>query len=218
MEQNKMDCFGLSPRNDGGNISAPIGATLEERIRYYHNLTMTAAGVAKIAAVACGIELIRAKAEMPARKFSRFVEDNCKFSRRTAYNYMSVAGFSFESEQFLLESELSANTLAREAKELDGKSLKDIYVMAGVIKPSANQGGARAGAGRPKKEHDLAAELRELEESPAENLAIANELFTRLMQWGIQDQGIAKLPAKAIPQLLTYLKQLTAEVQKRLAS
>ncbi len=190
----------------------------EERIKYYHNLALHAASVAKFAALACGIELIRAKEDLPKMKFSRFVETNCAFSKKTAYRYMALAGFAFgHNEQLLIESPKAADDLAMKADAaLDGKSLKDIYIEAGIIKPSASQGGARAGAGRPKKEHDLAAELRELEESPAENLAIADELFTRLMQWGIAEQGIAKLPPKALPQMLAYLRQLTAEVTKRI--
>lgn len=196
-------------------LTAPQG-NRETRIQYYHNLAMQAASVAKFAALACGIELIRAKAELPARKFRPFVDRECGFTIRTAYKYMALAGFAFgESDDVILGSREEAAKLAQSVEtKIDGKSLKDIYVEAGIIKPSSSQGGKREGAGRPKKASDLEAELKEIEESPEENLAIANEIFTRLMKWAIQDEGLAKITAKALPKILAYLKELTAEVQK----
>ncbi len=133
---------------------------------------------------------------------------------------MAVAGFAFgENEAALLESTEETSVLAQRVEgTLDGKSLKSIYIEAGIIKPSATQGGRRAGAGRPPKGHDLAAELRELDESPAENLAIANEIFPRLMEWAIRERGFERLPAKALPQILASLRELTAEVNRVLGS
>lgn len=200
-------------------LAVPEG-NAAERIRYYHNVSIKSAAVSAMAAFACGVELIRAKAELRHGKFLPFLEDECKFTKRTAQKYMALAGYMMGegAEELILGSKEDASTLAQGVQgDFDGKTLRGIYQEAGIVKASAGHGGRRDGAGRPKKaEHDLAAELKEIEESPEDNLAIANELFGRLMKWGVEERGIAKLPLKAMPTLVAYLKQLLSIAQSRL--
>ena len=125
------------------------------RVNYYHMLSREAGGVAIRAAMAAGLELAKVQAEKPGNLFDRWIEANCSFTRRTAFRYLAVARKALEGRvDALLEGSDDERKAAIDeaTDEADSKSLTELYIDLGIVKKTpSNLGGARPGAGRPKK-------------------------------------------------------------------
>lgn len=177
------------------------------RVDFYHRLSGEAGRISIMAAVAAGIELHRAKAELEHGGFTAWIKRSCTFSQRTAYNYMALA-------ESVAHSQLPAMIEAPEAPTIDAieeisepieaRSLTQLYFDLGICRPG-KVGGARPGAGRPaKQEPDADAELHEA-------LILAHRLVGDLATWALADDGLGNLPDDVLQDCLTQI----AEVAKR---
>lgn len=168
------------------------------RVDFYHRLSGEAGRISIMAAVAAGIELHRAKAELEHGGFTAWIKRSCTFSQRTANNYMALA-------ESVAHSQLPAMIEAPEAPTIDAieeisepieaRSLTQLYFDLGICRPG-KVGGARPGAGRPpKQEPDANAELHEA-------LLLANRFAADLRTWAIADDGLGHLPDDVLKQWL----------------
>ena len=125
------------------------------RVNYYHALVRQTGEVTIRAAMAAGMELAKVQAEKPGNLFDRWIEANCSFTRRTAFRYLAVARKALEGRvDALLEGSDDERKAAIDeaTDEADSKSLTELYIDLGIVKKTpSNLGGARPGAGRPKK-------------------------------------------------------------------
>ncbi len=166
--------------------------SLPERISYYHRLSQEAGKISIMAALAAGVELLRAKAEVEHGMFLSWVKHNCEFSERTAQKYMTLAeGVLTEGElPALLEmpEPLRQETLAVTAESIDAKSLTQLYLDLGIVRPSpVSMGGARPGAGRPRKDAD--AHPVSMVADPDVHAAECLGYLGRLYDWAIDRDG-----------------------------
>jgi hypothetical protein len=174
------------------------------RITYYHTLSREAGRVSIMAAVAAGVELHRAKAEMPHGNFQLWIRRHCSFSYRTARNYMSLAE-SVAAEQLaglVAAAEPPAIEVLEEmAQPIEARTLTQLYFDLGICKQT-KVGGKREGAGRPAKEPDADAALNEA-------LMLANKLVGDLSVWVLGDDGFGALPDDVLQQCVTMLSDIT---------
>lgn len=128
---------------------------LAQAINRAHEETLAAAQDAVHAALQCGALLLFAQKFVPG-KFKQWVNQNCVFTDRTAYNYMAlvvralpadrVSGLLASAQSGTFSPEMIAD---RELSVEGGKSLSQLYRELGIIR-RGKQGGARPGAGRKR--------------------------------------------------------------------
>lgn len=127
------------------------------RINYFHTLSKQAGEVAVKAALYAGMELFKAKIDHSGT-FDAWVEQNCSFGRRTAYNYLALLTETIGKGADLVglaEDSDDGRTAAIDeyAGDMESKGLTELYVDLGIVKKSkSNLGGRREGAGRPRKQ------------------------------------------------------------------
>lgn len=126
-----------------------------KRANFFHRISREAGLSAIRAAIAAGLELIAAKNEQ-AGGFQKWVEAKCDFGLRTAYNYIALAEKTLPEStlpQLLALPEADRETAIEEAAtSTDSRTLTDLYADLGIVKRTPSKmGGARPGAGRPKK-------------------------------------------------------------------
>lgn len=128
---------------------------LAQAINRAHEETLAAAQDAVHAALQCGALLLFAQKFVPG-KFKQWVNQNCVFTDRTAYNYMAlvvralpadrVSGLLASAQSGTFSPEMIAD---RELSVEGGKSLTQLYRELGIVR-RAKIGGARPGAGRKR--------------------------------------------------------------------
>ena len=119
------------------------------RITYYHTLSREAGRVSIMAAVAAGVELHRAKAEMPHGNFQLWIKRHCSFSDRTARNYMSLAESWQRSSCGLWRSGAAGNRRAGEWRlPIEARTRRTILCLGTASLQGSRRGGR---AGRPPK-------------------------------------------------------------------
>lgn len=126
------------------------------KINYYHNVGQQGAALALEAAFRCGMELFQSKLEHPGT-FERWIEENCEFGRRTAYNYLSLVQKALSADDLPRISNGSEkakkSAIAEILSSSDSKTVTDLFCEYGVMtKTKSNLGGKREGAGRKSKE------------------------------------------------------------------
>jgi hypothetical protein len=142
----------------GDLVAMPMpGAGLDHaaRANFFHRLSREAGLVAIRAAIAAGVELLEAKAEY-AGGFVNWVRTKCAFGVSTAYNYIALAEKTLPEStlpQLLALPEADRETaIEAAATSTDSRTLTDLYADLGIVKRTPSKmGGARPGAGRPKK-------------------------------------------------------------------
>ncbi len=142
-----------------GREAPPAGADRAGRINWFHRQALARAEEAIRCALAAGLELHAAKHEVEHGLFQTWVAKNCEFDQRTGRRYMQlVEGLVGARLPKLVEGpERAAREIAGAAREVDGKTLSELYADLGIVKPYISKmGGARPGAGRPRQ--DLPAE------------------------------------------------------------
>ena len=127
------------------------------RINYFHTLSKQAGEVAVKAALYAGMELFKAKIDNTGA-FDAWVDQNCAFGRRTAYNYLSLLTETVGKGVDLVglaegTDDARTDAIAEYAGNMESKGLTELYVDLGIVKKSkSNLGGKREGAGRPRKQ------------------------------------------------------------------
>ncbi len=193
-------------------IPAPAaGLSLPQRIQYYHRLSREAGRVSIMAALAAGVELQRAKEQVEHGMFTNWIKSNCGFTARTARNYMQLAESLLPEGAVagLLEGpeEARQELLAEAAAEADARTLTELYAELGIVRPyKSNMGGARPGAGRPRK--DAAAQPISMVADPDANAAECLGYLGRLYDWAIARDGWGYLSDKDLLTARATLKDI----------
>ena len=179
------------------------------RINYFHTLSKQAGEVAVKAALYAGMELFKAKIDHPGA-FDAWVDQNCAFGRRTAYNYLSLLTETVGKGVDLVglaegTDDARTDAIAEYAGNMESKGLTELYVDLGIVKKSkSNLGGKREGAGRPRKQS--AEELAKQAEEVAN--ALTAEAMPHTCSRLSTEQGPA-ITAKPPPPMLTLPTDMT---------
>lgn len=136
---------------------------LGHQINYFNDVVKQSAQIGCTAAVITGVLLVKAH-QQNEWKFQSWLEANTAVSQRTSYNYMNAAKRTLGTQ---IVEELAARgtveiaekvTAAMVKLKIESKPLTELYCDVGIVKRTpSNMGGAREGAGRPRK--GTAAEL-----------------------------------------------------------
>lgn len=193
------------------------------RINYFHRLSRQAGEVAIRAALFAGMELFREKISRLGT-FNQWVEQNCDFSGRTAYRYLSLVQQSIGSERDLKElSDQSAaarqETVEAFASKVESKSLTELMCDYGIITRSkSNLGGKREGAGRPRKQS--AEELAEQADaiSNALNADATNNCVNQLYTLGILQGGLGEMCDEVLKGAVSTLETVLQKAKEILKS
>lgn len=222
-----------APQSEPGRALAPIAevalavpepaATLDRagRINYYHAVSREAGCVSIAAALAAGAELQRAKAEADAGMFGEWIRRNCQFSEASAYRYLALAERLLPGDAMprLLEMppERRREALAESASAIDARTLSELYADLGIVRPSAKRmGGARPGAGRPRR--DLDAEVAALNADPALAALECNGYVGKLYEWAITRDGWGCLADRDLVTARATLKDILKRADEIAAS
>lgn len=209
------------------SLPAPAVADRAGRIAHYHRLSAEAGRVSIMAALAAGLELHAAKAEVEHGMFTAWVKANCPgVTQRTAQRYMQLAegllgaalgpeggGEAGEDGGGWLPELLAAPepellaALAESAAAADARTLTELYAELGIVRPyKSNIGGARPGAGRPRK--DAAAQPLSMVADPDANAAECLGYLGRLYDWAIARDGWGYLSDKDLLTARATLKDI----------
>lgn len=139
------------------------GMEAAARINHWHEVAKQSSEMAIAAALNAGLELFKAKVDHPGT-FEKWIEANCNFGRRTAYNYLKLIQQAISADELPKiangSDKMRQNAIAEYAAETDSKSLTELYCDLGIIKKTPSKmGGKREGAGRKRK--DAAEEIGE---------------------------------------------------------
>lgn len=203
------------------NIVAP-GAEMDAaaRINHFHKISMQAGEVAIKAALEVGMSLFQEKVRRQGT-FLSWVEQNCDFSQRTAYNYLNLLQKSIGSQNDLMQlSDMSAKkreaTIDEFASTVESKTLSELMCDYGIItKSKSNLGGKREGAGRKRKE-ELSSAAGAAEAAENAGFAAQNvlELVGKVYEEGVIRQGFEAMDKSALKNAVESLKLALAEATK----
>lgn len=202
-------------------IAAP-GAEMDAaaRINHFHRISMQAGEVAIKAALEVGMMLFQEKVHRQGT-FQNWVEQNCDFSQRTAYRYLSLLQQSIGSQNDLMQlSDMSAKkreaTIDEFASTVESKTLSELMCDYGIItKSKSNLGGKREGAGRKrKKELGSAAGAAEAAENAGFAAQNALELIGKVYEAGVIRQGFEAMDKPMLKNAVVTLKTALAEAEK----
>ena len=147
------------------------------RINYFHSVAEEAGEISIKAALFAGLELMKAKQDLPHGSYDKWIDSNCSFSISTAKNYVAVAT-EYLSKKFDIKHLISSSDAERQdaveetSNDVGDASLRQLYLELGIVKKSKSKmGGDRTDiarrngkkVGRPTKE-ELQERLRQQEE------------------------------------------------------
>ena len=203
------------------NIVAP-GAEMDAaaRINHFHKISMQAGEVTVRAALEVGMLLFQEKVRRGGT-FQAWVEQNCDFSKTTAYNYLNLLQRSIGSQNDLMQlSDMSAKkreaTIDEFASTVESKTLTELMCDYGIItKSKSNLGGKREGAGRKRKE-DLSSAAGAAEAAENAGFAAQNalELIGKVYEAGVIRQGFEAMDKSALKSAVEAMKLALAEATK----
>ena len=186
------------------------------RINYFHTLSKQAGEVAVKAALYAGMELFKAKIDHPGT-FDAWVDQNCAFGRRTAYNYLSLLTETVGKGVDLVglaegTDDARTDAIAEYAGNMESKGLTELYVDLGIVKKSkSNLGGKREGAGRPRKQsaEELAKQAEEVAKhaAGAETLDLAAKLYNAAVLQG----GLGELEDDQLKSVCETAEQIASK-------
>lgn len=132
------------------------GMEAAARINHWHEVAKQSSEMAIAAALNAGLELFKAKVDHPGT-FEKWIEANCDFSRRTAYNYLKLIQQAISADELPKiangSDKMRQAAIEEYAAETDSKSLTELYCDLGIIKKTPSKmGGKREGAGRKRKD------------------------------------------------------------------
>lgn len=203
------------------NIVAP-GAEMDAaaRINHFHKISMQAGEVAIKAALEVGMSLFQEKVRRQGT-FVNWVEQNCDFSKATAYRYLNLLQQSIGSQNDLMRlSDMSAKkreaTIDEFASTVESKTLSELMCDYGIItKSKSNLGGKREGAGRKRKEElSSAAGAAEAAENAGFAAQNALELVGKVYEAGVIRQGFEAMDKPILKNAIESLKMTLAEAGK----
>lgn len=203
----------------------PAGAEMDAaaRINHFHRLSIQAGEVAVKAALEVGMALFQEKI-LRGGTFQAWVEQNCEFSRATAYRYLELLQKSIGTKNDLAKladgsAKTREETIEEYASTVESKTLSELMCDYGIITKSKSKlGGKREGAGRPRKiDPESAAGAAEAAENKGFASESAKELTVQLYTQGVVNQGFEAMDRETLKSVVTTLKQTLKEAETILA-
>lgn len=207
------------------NIVAP-GAEMDAaaRINHFHKISMQAGEVAIKAALEVGMSLFQEKVRRQGT-FQSWVEQNCDFSKTTAYRYLNLLQQSIGSQNDLMQlSDMSAKkreaTIDEFASTVESKTLSELMCDYGIItKSKSNLGGKREGAGRKRKaDADLAEQAEQIANSGELSKTVLYQITSDLYTKGVVEGGFGSLETADLKGVVQTIKDILGKANEILKS
>ena len=198
------------------------GMEAAARINHWHEVAKQSSEMAIAAALNAGIELFKAKIDHPGT-FEKWIEANCNFGRRTAYNYLKLIQQAISADELPKiangSDKMRQDAIEEYAAETDSKSLTELYCDLGIIKKTPSKmGGKRDGAGRKRKD-EAASEAEALDEaanSPALLAAAIKEPVAAIWQLHQEREVFARIDDETLGSVAGMLNELCKAAAKEL--
>ena len=191
------------------------------RINYFHSVAEEAGEISIKAALFAGLELMKAKQDIPHGSYEKWIDSNCTFGVSTAKNYVAVAT-EYLAKKFDIKHLISSSDVERQeaveetANNVGDASLRQLYLELGICKKSPSRmGGRREGAGRKRKE-DLAAAADKLA-----NQMSGDEIYQKtsdLFKVCVIEGGFGTLSTDRLRGIVDTLKQIVKTGEEILKS
>ena len=198
------------------------GMEAAPRINHWHEVAKQSSEMAIAAALNAGLELFKAKIDHPGT-FEKWLEANCDFGRRTAYNYLKLIQQAISADELPKiangSDKMRQAAIEEYAAETDSKSLTELYCDLGIIKKTPSKmGGKRDGAGRKRKDEAAseAAALDEAANSPALLAAAIKEPVATLWQLHQEREVFARIDDETLGSVAGMLNELCKAAAKEL--
>lgn len=139
--------------------------TLGEKANFLHGYSVEASKRANGAAILAGWVLSVARSTCAHGQWYAWLEQNVSFGKSTATNYMNLYAQTLGKMRanarrpIALDVQPTVEELEAAAHDVDGSTLSALYKSTRIMAPSEGWGGGREGAGRPRKDEDVAAKL-----------------------------------------------------------
>lgn len=189
------------------------------RINYFHSVAEEAGEISIKAALFAGLELMKAKQDIPHGGYEKWIDSNCSFGISTAKNYVAVAT-EYLSKKFDIKHLISSSDAERQdaveetSNDVGDASLRQLYLELGIVKKSKSKmGGDRRDAcalngtkvGRPTKEQLQARLQQQEEELGADSIQKrVADLFAAAVTGG----GLGNCDDKELASAVDMLKQI----------
>lgn len=142
----------------------PDSIDAAERIRFHIHEAQAHGRCAIAHIIEAGWELAQQKHLMGYGQWSAWCEKKLSVSKDTADRYIAAfrktVGALRASQRIPLEKKLLKKELEAATVGMEEKTARQAMIEMGIVKPTEGHGGRREGAGRPKKDADVAAELK----------------------------------------------------------
>ena len=202
------------------------------RINYFHSVAEEAGEISIKAALFAGLELMKAKQDIPHGGYEKWIDSNCSFGVSTAKNYVAVAT-EYLSKKFDIKHLISSSDAERQeaveetSNDVGDASLRQLYIELGIVKKSKSKmGGDRSDialrngkkVGRPRKDSQealVAAAEQQAAELGAESIVQrVGDLYTAAVIQG----GIGNCKSEDLKNIRDMLKQILGEAEEILKS
>lgn len=144
----------------------PASADAAERIRFHIHEAQAHGRCAIAHIIEAGWELALQKQFMGFGQWNAWCEEKLSVSRRTADKYIDAyqrtVGALRASQRIPLDKKLLKKELEAATVGMEEKTARQAMIEMGIVKPTAGHGGERKGAGRPKKDNSVEAQLDEI--------------------------------------------------------
>ena len=222
MKKNQSTALTIATNTQAVQVLMPApGMERAGRVNYFHQVAEEAGAISIKAAFFAGLELMKAKKELPHGQYEQWVDSNCNFSTKTACNYVAVAT-AYLDKKFDIKHLIDASDAERQqavetaSADCEDATLRQLYVELGIVKKSkSNLGGKREGAGRKRKEElSSAAGAAEAAENAGFAAQNAMELVGKVYEEGVIKQGFEAMDKSALKNAVESLKLALAEATK----
>ncbi len=203
-------------------LPIPEGSPAEQANALHREFIQSAVS-AKIRAVQCGWVLAAQRERIGHGQWDDWVS-RLDFSRRTAYNYITayegtVGAYRAQQRRPLpLSVEPTMEEIMAATHGAQEKPLAQLYRATGVVENNPNHGGAREGAGRHKKDEDVAAELKAVAENESVIWASAKGSLDNLVQLDAGRDMFHRLSGDHLATVAGLLADLSKKATKALES
>ena len=227
MKKNQSTALSIATNTQAVQVLMPTpGMERAGRVNYFHQVAEEAGAISIKAAFFAGLELMKAKKELPHGQYEQWVDSNCNFSTKTACNYVAVAT-AYLDKKFDIKHLIDASDAERQqavetaSADCEDATLRQLYVELGIVKKSkSNLGGKREGAGRKRK--DSAAELAEQAEKIANSGELAKtvlyQITSDLYTKGVVEGGFGSLETADLKGVVQTIKDILGKANEILKS
>ena len=199
------------------------GKTPGQRINFLHKLSVATGKLSIAAGIMAGWELSRARAKCEHGQWLKWLATNTEISPATATRYIDVYQVTLADARAKLPEPVSADVvptpaeLNEAAADVDAPTLNSLYAQLKLLKRNADHGGKREGAGRPRKDADVAAELKAVAKMEPVLWASAKGALDALWKLDAEKDFMRRLSDDHLATVSKILADLSDKAAKALA-